>query len=741
MNPWTKNISGDFNAGINVAIVSLPTALGIGLIAVSSLGPEYASLGVLAGLYGVLFITFVAPFTGTSAYQYFGPGPASAGILSGLAGGIIADPQILELLGNNSSTVTQLAITSMFLCSLLVGIIHVLVGQLRIGNLIKLVPKTVIAGILNGTVLLIIIYQIPYFVGLEEGQDIGGLVTGRASINPLDILAGTAAIAGYFMGKTLIPKFPPLLLGILIGTLLHLLLGVWLAAFNPGQTIGAIPFALPRPGLILDIQSEIANPAFSLVWLRVLTAAGAISLITSIGALITAATVDSIADTRHSPVGELTGLGIGNIVAAIFYGLPSGGSPARVLTAYEAGGRTRLSHLISAVFIAAAIMGLGPLLSAVPLSAVAGVLFVMIIGFFDSWTILLLRKAFFANDLPQRKRILFNLALVVLIMTLIVVTNLVIAIVVGLVIELLRFLLQSEKTIIRAQYHGGMLHSNTVRVPQDMETLKQHGHSIGILSLQGSLFFGNTDYLSRRIAEFTATASMLVLDFQRITDIDTSACMVLDRVDKNLRRKGITIFFGGIKPGDDIHQLLLEMDINSVINKGFMYPDLNNALSEAEDKILEIYGESGDPNRELKLSETIIFDGFSESEFELMDMQRKEFNKDEIIIKEGTVADGFFVLVKGRVSIYKEDDSGGMELVDFGAGVSIGEMAVLASTTRTASVVASSDAVLYFISAKKLQALRESHPIVSERIVMNLASSLSRRLASASETIHMLQKT
>jgi SulP family sulfate permease len=286
-----------------------------------------------------------------------------------------------------------------------------------------------------------------------------------------------------------------------------------------------------------------------------------------------------------------------------------------------------------------------------------------------------------------------------------------------------------------------MLHSNTVRVPQDMETLKQHGHSIGILSLQGSLFFGNTDYLSRRIAEITATASMLVLDFQRITDIDTSACMVLDRVDKNLRRKGITIFFGGIKPGDDIHQLLLEMDINSVINKGFMYPDLNNALSEAEDKILEIYGESGDPNRELKLSETIIFDGFSESEFELMDMQRREFNKDEIIIKEGTVADGFFVLVKGRVSIYKEDDSGGMELVDFGAGVSIGEMAVLASTTRTASVVASSDAVLYFISAKKLQALRESHPIVSERIVMNLASSLSRRLASASETIHMLQKT
>ena len=131
---------------------------------------------------------------------------------------------------------------------------------------------------------------------------------------------------------------------------------------------------------------------------KVLVAAVTVTLITAIGALITAATADSISGGRHSAAGELIGLGAGNAVGALFGGIPSGGSPSRVLANYSAGGRTRLSHIVASALILVSILGLGQLIGYLPLAAVAGALVVMAVGFFDTWAIAILRKAFHSKE-------------------------------------------------------------------------------------------------------------------------------------------------------------------------------------------------------------------------------------------------------------------------------------------------------------------------------------------------------
>lgn len=746
-NPFSglfSNLRGDANAALILTVNSVPYAIGLGLISTSVLGSSYALTGALMGITGLIATTLVPAFTGGSRFQFSIPGPAAAGILGGLAANIAHDPKVLALAGGQQHQAVGIAITSVFLCSATVGVIHVLLGQFRLGNLIKLVPQTVITGILNGIVVMIALNQLPPLMGIEGSAKLISIASHLSVINPWCLLIGASVLAAVLVARRVKLFIPPILAGMVTGTLVYLFLSRGLHISGLGKTIGAMPAGLPVHFQVMAIARLVSGPALAAVFTEVFFAAIAIAIVTAIGALVTASSADTIARTRHNPVGELTGLGVGNVTSALLGGLPGGGSPSNVLINYNNGGRTRMSHVLTTLFCILVVVALGPAMSVIPLSVIAASLIIMSFDFFDRWPILLARKVIATTDQSLRRDLLFNLALMLVVMGLIVTSGLVTAIVAGLIMELLNFLLKSSKTLVRAASSGDLIHSNVVRDLDQVERLTRCGHTIRIISLQGTLFFGNTDYLSGYLDALPEEVNTVVLDFKRISDMDTSGILVLKRIDQGFTGEGKTLLFASLPPDEELYKFLVEYGLQRPVLENRVFDDTNTALAAAEDLLLESAGFSLMSSRqELPLGETIALRGMSEAQLTELELERKEFPAGDNIINEHDEANGLYVLVRGRVNIQKRDPVKGkvITLVNFGPGVNVGEMALLGSKSRTASVVATEPSVLYFLSVDNFNKLKETNPGVLLAIVSNIAGSLSRRLAEASETIMELESS
>lgn len=291
------------------------------------------------------------------------------------------------------------------------------------------------------------------------------------------------------------------------------------------------------------------------------------------------------------------------------------------------------------------------------------------------------------------RNICFNLGLVSIVMLLIIFIDLVTAMVAGLILELLHFLIKSSKSLVRHQLGGGVLHSNVVRDDQAMKLLYEKGEAIQVITLQGTLFFGNTGYLASYLDAIPAVVTTVLIDFKRVSEIDSSGVLGLSKIDRRLTAQNMTLLLTGLPS-----------------------------------------------NGEMQLADTVPFAALTENDLQTLTLERREFDTDALIIRQGEQADGFYVLVKGRVGIIKNRQCGAEHsLVEFGPGVNIGEMAIFGGGLRTANVQARSPAVLHFMSLAAFEQLCVDQPSVAVTILKNIAGSLSRRLAETSRTISELE--
>ncbi len=698
-----------------------------------ALGSNYSAIGAMAGLTGLIAATLIPPFTGSSRFHFNTPGPAAAGILGALGGNIVVQ------LGDVPNA-PELALGAMFLCALFVGIFHVLIGQLHLGNLIKLIPQTVITGVLNGILVVVAIYQLPWLFGVTDLWVFADPPTLIRDMRWADFGIGATTIVSVYVSRRLIPRIPPLLSGMIVGTALYWLVSN-LTVSALGATIGRLPSGLPSPARVLDIVAFAQSHLLFALLPDLLMSALAITMVTAIGALVTAASADSITNSRHNPVGELTGLGAGNMVAAIFSGVPSGGSPTNVLLNFKNGGRSRMAHVLTTVILLGCLLGLGGVIGAIPLSVIAGVLIIMSIEFFDRWPVNLARRALVMRPSELRTNVIFNLALIVIVMVMTVVSDLVIAVVIGLVLELLHFLLRSGESLVRRVYSGSSLHSNVVRDEKAIDILQQKGDSIRIVSMQGTLFFGNTDYLAGYLEDSIEKVDTVILNVKGISDIDTSGVRVLARIDDRFAQLGKRLFFAHLSSEEDLGILIEEYGLVAPQRQGRVFEDLNSALAAAENLLLQENGYESLTEAEFPLTSTVPFVGLSQAELDLLNLEKRHFEKGEYVMREGEPADGLYVLVKGRLSIVRSESRSrkAISLVNFGPGVNVGEMALLGAGKRTADVIAREPAVLYFMSKETFETLCNDAPAAAVTILRNIAGSLSLRLSEASRSITELE--
>ncbi|MBE7024706.1 MAG: STAS domain-containing protein [Ruminococcaceae bacterium] len=479
-------LARDIVAGVIVAIIALP--LSIALALASGVGPEQ-------GLYTAIFAGFVISLLGGSRVQIAGPTAAFATIVAGV--------------------VATNGFEGLVLATVMAGILLVIMGLLRLGSLIRFIPRTITVGFTAGIAVTIAIGQVKDFLGLtfthapvETVEKIEAIGASIGTMNPTALLVGLLALAILIIVPK-IPGFkrvPPSLIAILVCAFL-----VELCQLNV-NTIGdlyTVSSALPKPSL----------PGFSLSTLMtVLPDAVTIAVLAAVESLLSCVVADGMIGDKHNSNMELVAQGAGNICSAIFGGIPATGAIARTAANVKNGGRSPVSGMVHAIVLLLVLVLLMPYASLIPMPVIAAILF-MVAYNMSEW------RAFVGICKESPKSDIFVL---VLTFALTVIFDLVVAIIVGFLLTVILFMkrMADETKVVRRE---------DVNVPA----------TVAVYRLSGPLFFGAAEKIA--ILGQTEKVETVIVSMESVTAIDATGMHQLKAVYKALQKKNIPLILAGVQ--------------------------------------------------------------------------------------------------------------------------------------------------------------------------------------------------
>ena len=484
MNYDSGNLRADLRAGIVSAIVVLPLALAFGVV--SGLGP-------IAGLWGAVAVGFIAAVAGGTRVQI---STATAPVALAVS---------FVLVRYADSPVEALTII------LIAGIIQVLLGLLRIGNLFQYTPHSVTSGFVSGVGVMVVLLQVLPFFGADPvlGNPIDSIRHWDDAARDMDFHALGVAVATFVICAGWPKKWRkhvPSAAGALVcGTIL----GAWI--FD-----GA-----PRIADVVEAPSfwamEMPGGGF---WTAV-AAAMTIALIGSLSSLLSALTADSMTGHQHDPNRELLGVGIGNAVAAMFGGLPGAGSPGATQSNIRAGAQTRVAGAVSAVIALVLIVVLSGLIDNVPYGVLAGILLWLGLSLIDWRLITHLYRV-------QPEHVLVML----LTLGLTVFVDLLAAIAAGIVVAALaasrRFERLELDSVLSVPMLDAVFFADSDRV--DITQFDAFTARVGMVKMRGSFTVASSNRLRIAISKDIQEHEVVILDFSETSYIDDSAALVVEQL-------------------------------------------------------------------------------------------------------------------------------------------------------------------------------------------------------------------
>ncbi|TVZ92472.1 SulP family inorganic anion transporter [Streptomyces sp. BK340] len=485
----------DLLAGLTVAIVALPLALGFG---VSS------GLGAEAGLATAVVAGALAAVFGGSNLQVSGPTGAMTVVLVPI--------------------VTAHGPTGVLTVGLMAGVMLVALALLRAGKYMQYVPAPVVEGFTLGIACVIGLQQVPSALGVPKPEgDRVLVVTWRAleefakDPNWTAVAFALAVAAVMLAGARWRPTIPFSILAVIAATVV-----AQVAGLDAAKPIGVLPSGLPAPSLAFLDAGALGS---------LLAPAVAVAALAALESLLSASVADGMTvGQKHDPDRELFGQGLANIAAPLFGGVPATGAIARTAVNVRTGAGSRLAALIHAAVLAVIVFAAAPLVSRIPLAALAGVLLATAIRMVEVGSLKAMAKATRSDALILVLTAVATLAL-----------DLVYAVIIGLVV--------AGALALRAVAKQARLD----QVPLDRGDHSAEEHAllaehIVAYRLDGPLFFAAAHRFLLELAE-VSDVRVVILRMSRVTTIDATGALVLkDAVDK-LNRRGIVVMTSGIRPG------------------------------------------------------------------------------------------------------------------------------------------------------------------------------------------------
>ncbi len=492
-------LRGDVFGGLTAAVVALPLSLAFGVA---------SGLGAVAGLYGAIVVGLLGALLGGSKTQISGPtAPLS------VAMAVVFVDYADQDLGK------ALAIVA------LAGLIQVLMGALRLGSYMAYTPYAVVSGFTSAVGLIIILVQFLPLFGSEVA--LGGALKSLRSwpdavsdVDPSALALGVVTLAVCIFWPERLRRFmPPSVAALLIGTLLAVF---WLSDV---PTLAEVPAGIPDleiPELALGDIGAALPPAVT------------IALLGSINSLLTARVADSLTLQSHEPNRELMGVGFANVLVALVGGVPGAGATSCTVANVRAGGRSRVSGVLCATILLALVLGLGRYAEAIPHAVLAGILIKIGFDIID-WRYL------------TRIRLIPRENVVVLLLTLglSVISDLVVAVAVGLIAAAMTGARQLERLELDMVVSTPLLDMTFLADDTDDDDDDDAGGDAfdfdfemedpfaartGLLSLRGSFTVASSTKLFSTIRSDIAEHEVVILDFSQTVFIDDSAALVLSQL-------------------------------------------------------------------------------------------------------------------------------------------------------------------------------------------------------------------
>ncbi|GBL09129.1 bicarbonate transporter BicA [Microcystis aeruginosa Sj] len=498
------NLRGDIFGGLTAAIVSLPLALAFGVA---------SGAGAIAGLYGAVCVGFFAAlFGGTPTLISEPTGPMT----------VVMTAIVASLTARNP----ELGLPMAFTVVMLAGIFQILFGIFKMGKYITLMPYSVISGFMSGIGVILIILQIPPFLGqaapkggvLGTVQKIPELLS---NINPPEAILGAITLAIIFLMPSKFKRFvPPQLLALVIGTLISLF-------FFQGaeiRRIGDIPVGLPT----------LQMPTFSAAQMITMLVDGAVlGMLGCIDTLLTAVIADSLTRTEHKSNKELIGQGIGNLVSGICGGLPGAGATMGTVVNIQTGATTALSGITRALILLVVVLWAAGLTKSIPMAVLAGIALKVGIDILD-WSFL---KRSHKISL-KGTLIMYGVLLLTVFVDLIVAVGVGVFIANILTIDRLSELQAQEVKTITDNDDEILLS------PEEKRLLNQANGRIILFYLSGPMIFGVSKAIAR---EHTAMkeADVLILDLSDVPLLGVTASLAIENAIKDAIDKSLQVFIVG----------------------------------------------------------------------------------------------------------------------------------------------------------------------------------------------------
>jgi len=712
------------------ALVALPSAVAFGVAVYAPLGDEGPAHGALAGLIGAAVIGVLAPLLGGAPRLVSAPCAPAAAVLGALA---------VELgQGRDPAQVAAL----LAVVGVLTGALQLVYGLLGGGTLIKYIPYPVVTGYLTGVGCVILIKQLPGFLGLPHGTMLARGLAQPSTWNPAAVAVGLATAGVMLLGPRLTRRVPGAILGVGAGLAAYALLAIARPHLRvlEGNPLLIGPLSRGEGSILGLLASGVSTLGGLSVGDLALAFAPALTLsaLLSIDTLKTCVVVDALTASRHDSNREIRGQGLANIASSLVGGMPGAGTSGATLVNLASGGATRRSGVLAGVFALAAALLLPGLLGYLPIAALAGVLLVVAWRMLDRGSLRLLRQ----------RSTLLDFVVVASVVAVAVGVGLIEASATGVLLAILLFIRdQVRGTVVHRRTTGRELHSRQRRLPAQLEVLARRGAETVVYELEGNLFFGTTDQLLRELEPDLLARRFVILDFRRVRTLDLTAAHLLEQIETRLAKRGAHLLFSNVPrslpSGQDLRAYFDEVGLGRG-EAVRMFAQLSDALEWAEDRLLEEEGSLHGPEEPpLELREIDFLKGRKEETLRELEraVEARSFAPGERIFGQGEPGDAIFFVRRGSVRIALRLDSGSEhDLVTLGRGDFFGDMAFLDEETRSAGAVARTAVDLFVLPRDRFEELAAQHPRLGRQFYESLALALARRLRHADAEIRVLQE-
>ena len=724
------NVAGDLWGGFAAMLVALPSAIAFGVTILSPLGGGYAAQGALAGILGATALGLVCSAFGGTPRLISAPCAPAAAVLAALA---------IEI--SHKGVAPQSAILMLTLVGLICGALQVLFGAIGLGRLIKYMPYPVVSGYLSGVGLIIIVSQIPKFLGVPKGVAFRESLTSPSTWLWQGIVVGAVTIAVMALAPRLTKAVPAAILGLAAGVLAYFGLAMadasLLVLAGNAHVVGTLGSSdagffdaiAGRWGAVGSLDAgalaDLLVPGITL------------AVLLSIDTLKTCVVTDALTRSRHNSDRELVAQGLGNLASLTIGGVPGAGTMGATLVNISSGGTTRLSGLAEGVLALIAFLILGGLIAWVPIASLSGILIVIGVRMFDWGSLHLLR---------QRSTVL-DFVVIVAVIVVALTVSLIAASAVGIALAILLFIReQIGGAIVHRKSSGSQTRSKQMRLPEEMEILEKHGDRAAIFELQGSLFFGTTDQLYTALENDLKTRTYVILDMRRVQSVDVTAAHVLELIEDVLAERDAYLIFSqlplNVPTGQDMRRYFDEVGLVRKEHHVRAFGELDAALEWVENRILREAHLERTEEKPLELQEIELFKGRKQETLTAFEayMDKRAFKAGEPIFRRGDKGDELFLIRRGSVRIVLPlDDKQSHHLATFGRGDFIGEMAFLDGAARSADAIAFSDTDLYALSRRRFDTLANEHKRLAVNLLEGLARMLAIRLRYTNAELRLLQ--